>query len=206
MEVPRLSRVLGAVALATSLAGAFAPSSGASAFLNKKVQYDKRGLESFSVPSASMEPTLLPGDTVLVQKQGEGSRALGIGDIVVFRRPPNDAAKGVKDLIKRVVALPRQTVSVANCRLYVDGSELAQPYLPSGWQDKSSEYCTGWPSEGCSGKCLSDPYKVPAGSLFVLGDNRGDSCDSRYWGALPLGLVVGRVVEIVRKGRVATLR
>ena len=78
---------------------------------------------------------------------------------------------------------------MANCAVYINGKELAQPYLPKGWQNPSSEYCTTWTSN------LPDPYKVPKGYFFVMGDNRKDSYDSRYWGPLPASYIVGQGVR-----------
>ena len=143
-------------------------------------------IQAFYIPSPSMVPTLEPGDRVLVNKLSYDFHSVHIGDIVVFRRPPADTTLGIDDLIKRVVALPGQTIYVNDCRVYVNGKEESQPYLPKGWQDPNSEYCTTWTTD------LPNPYKVPAGDFFVMGDNRKDSYDSRYWGPLPANYIVGR--------------
>jgi signal peptidase I len=148
-------------------------------------------IEAFYIPSSSMVPTLQVGDRVLVNKLAYDFHPVHQGDIVVFRRPPHDSSLGISDLIKRVVAGPGQTVYVANCAVYVDGKQMAQPYIP-GWQNPSSPYCTTWPTSGCAGACLPNPYKVPQGYYFVMGDNRKDSYDSRYWGPLPASYIVGR--------------
>ena len=136
-------------------------------------------IQAFYIPSPSMVPTLKPGDRVLVNKLSYDFHSVRIGDIVVFRRPPADTTLGIDDLIKRVVALPGQTISVSNCRVYVNGKAENQSYLPAGWQNPSSEYCTVWTTN------LPNPYKVPAGDFFVMGDNRKDSYDSRYWARCP---------------------
>ncbi len=143
-------------------------------------------IQAFYIPSPSMVPTLKPGDRVLVNKLSYDFHSVHIGDIVVFRRPPADTTLGIDDLIKRVVALPGQTISVSGCRVYVNGKAENQSYLPQGWQDPNSEYCTVWTTN------LPNPYKVPAGDFFVMGDNRKDSYDSRYWGPLPANYIVGR--------------
>jgi signal peptidase I len=145
-------------------------------------------VQAFSIPSQSMEPTLQPGDRVLVDKLATDFGAVSTGDIIVFRRPPADASP-IDYLIKRVIAGPGQTVYVANCKVYVNGKELRQRYLPNGWQDPSSEYCTVWDAPGMLE--LPDPYTIPAGHYFVMGDNRKDSDDSRYWGLVPANYVVG---------------
>jgi len=145
-------------------------------------------VQAFSIPSQSMEPTLMPGDRVLVDKLASDFSPVRTGDIVVFRRPPADTS-AVNDLIKRVIGGPGQSIYVANCKVYVNGKELIQPYLPEGWESPSSEYCTVWDAPGMLN--LPDPYTVPAGHYFVMGDNRKDSDDSRYWGPVPASYLVG---------------
>jgi signal peptidase I len=153
-------------------------------------------IQAFYIPSASMQPTLYPGDRILVNKLSYDFHSVHDGDVVVFRRPPADTSSDVDDLIKRVIAGPGQTVRVANCRVYVDGKEISQPYLPSGWQNRDSEYCTTWVT-GPGTANLPDPYKVPVGYYFVMGDNRTNSDDSRYWGPLPANYIVGRAFVIM---------
>ena len=139
-------------------------------------------IQAFFIPSASMEPTLFPGDHVLVNKLSYDVHNVNTGDVIVFRRPPADNSSDVGDLIKRVVGLPGQTISVANCRVYINGKELSQPYLPKGWQ--AIQYCTTWVG-GPGTANLHNPYTVPKGEYFVMGDNRMDSDDSRYWADCP---------------------
>jgi signal peptidase I len=149
-------------------------------------------VQAFRIPSQSMEPTLVPGDRVLVQKL---SSSYHDGEVIVFRRPPNDETTD-SNLIKRIIATGGQTVRVSHCRVYIDGKELKQPYLPKGWQDPSSEFCTTWVS-GPGTANLPNPYTVPAGYYFVMGDNRTDSDDSRYWGPVPASYAVGEAVARV---------
>ncbi len=160
-------------------------------------------IQAFYIPSGSMEPTLMRGDRVLVNKLSYDLHAVHDGDVVVFRRPPKDNSTDA-DLIKRVVAGPGQWLSVSNCRVYVNGRQEPQPYLPKGWQDPSSEYCTLWDIPGMLQ--LPNPYRVPAGTYFVMGDNRKDSDDSRYWGPVPANYLVGRAfVRIWPPGRTGLL-
>jgi signal peptidase I len=146
-------------------------------------------VQAFSIPTGSMEPTLEPGDRVLVNKLAYDFHGVHDGDVVVFRRPPRDHST-VDDLIKRVIAGPGQLLHVSNCRVYVDGKREPQPYLPKGWQNPGSEYCTVWDGPGMLD--LPNPYRVPAGTYFVMGDNRKDSDDSRFWGPVPASYLVGR--------------
>ena len=139
-------------------------------------------VQAFWVPTQSMEPTLVPYDRLLVNKLSYDLHPVHDGDVVVFRRPPSDHST-VGDLIKRVIAGPGQWLRVTGCKVYVDDRLQSQPYLPKGWQDPSSEYCTLWDLPGMLN--LPDPYQVPPGDYFVMGDNRTDSEDSRYWAPCP---------------------
>jgi signal peptidase I len=160
-------------------------------------------VQAFSIPTGSMEPTILPGDRVLVNKLAYDLHAVHDGDVIVFRRLPTDISTD-KDLIKRVIAGPGQWLSVSGCKVYVNGKEEPQPYLPKGWQGAGSEYCTVWDAPGMLD--LPDPYHVPTGTFFVMGDNRKDSDDSRYWGPVPASYIVGRAfVRIWPPGRLGPL-
>ena len=88
--------------------------------------------QAFYIPSDSMEPTLKPGDRVLVNKLSYDLHAVHRGDIVVFKRPPNDSSPGIKDLIKRVIGLPGETHRGQNGQVYINGHELTEPWLPKG--------------------------------------------------------------------------
>lgn len=135
----------------------------------------------FAVPSASMAPTLQVGDRILVEKFDVNRGHLHPGDIVVFRRPPSDQVDpNIADVVKRVVALPGQVVGSSNGHLIVDGQAAAEAYLPSG------AVTTKVPTE-----------RIPAGQYFVMGDNRQDSYDSRFFGPVTGSSVVGRVVAQV---------
>jgi signal peptidase I len=141
--------------------------------------------QTFWIPSASMVPTLEVYDRVLVQKAFFSWRDVREGDIVVFSHPPLDQCGGPGgDLVKRVIALPGQTIYSSGNSIYIDGRLLAEPYLPH--YDP-----LGPPIPDAS---RQHPYRVPSGEFYVLGDNRADSCDSRYWGPIKGSSIVGKVV------------
>lgn len=157
-------------------------------------------VQAFYIPSGSMENTLLINDRVLVSKFIYDFSSPKPGQIVVFVAPPNvtDApvpptgfagfvnsvkeALGLpsteRDFIKRVVATAGETVLVKNATLYVDGRKVNEPYLSAAARTATSMYNYG-------------PFKVPPHDLFVMGDNRGNSDDSRSFGPIPVSSVVG---------------
>jgi signal peptidase I len=135
--------------------------------------------QAFFIPSESMEPTLGVGDRVIVNKLSDG---FGRGDLIVFEKPEGEGGGGVQDLIKRVVGLPGETVSVEGDQVYIDANDgqgprpLDEPYLADGL-DLGADY-------------QGEP--IPEGHVFVMGDNRDESRDSRFFGPVPKGDVVGR--------------
>ena len=141
--------------------------------------------QPFWIPSSSMVPTLSVYDRVLVQKAFFTWRDLHEGQIVVFSHPPLDHCGPQEgDLVKRVIALPGQTIYSSGNSIYVNGRLLAEPYLPHndplGPPIASSHH----------------PYRVPPGEFYMLGDNRADSCDSRYWGPIKGSSMIGTVVLV----------
>ncbi|PLS76297.1 MAG: signal peptidase I [Actinobacteria bacterium] len=130
--------------------------------------------QAFYIPSESMLPTLEKQDRVLVNKVSYRLHKVNRGDVVVFERPPNEAGV-IRDLIKRVVALPGETVEGKNGRVYIDGDVLREPYLPPTT------------TTGTFG-----PEKIPSGHVWVMGDNRSNSSDSRVFGSTPTSSIVGR--------------
>ena len=141
--------------------------------------------QPFWIPSASMTPTLGVYDRILVQKAFFSWHDVHEGDIVVFSQPPLDHCPGPPgDLVKRVIALPGQTIYSSGNTIYIDGRPLAEPYLPSydplGLQIPDAS--------------RQRPYRVPADEFYVMGDNRADSCDSRFWGPITGSSIVGKVV------------
>jgi signal peptidase I len=141
--------------------------------------------EPFYIPSSSMVPTLGVYDRILVQKAFFNWHDVREGEIVVFTEPPADHCGGPPgDLVKRVIALPGQTIYSAGNDIYIDGELLAEPYLP---QDD--------PLGGAiPGASRQHPYRVPPGDFYLLGDNRAISCDSRYWGPIKGSSIVGKVI------------
>ena len=124
-------------------------------------------VQTFYIPSASMHETLVEGDRVLVNKVSYHLHDVHRGDVVVFRKPPNlDVSED--DLIKRVVALPGETVQGRGGKVYVNGAPLDEPYV--------EPLCHGTGDFG--------PTTVPAGTLWVMGDNRCNSSDSRVFGPI----------------------
>ena len=143
--------------------------------------------QTFWIPSSSMVPTLGVYDRILVQKAFFGWQDVREGDIVVFSHPPLDHCGGPQegDLVKRVIALPGQTIYSSGNRIYVNGKLLAEPYLPA--------YDPLGPPIASS----RHPYRVPPGEFYVLGDNRADSCDSRYWGPIQGSSITGKAILVI---------
>ena len=142
-------------------------------------------LAAFYIPSDSMVVTLERGDRVLVNKLSYRLHDVNRGDVVVFERPAGEPDTGIKDLIKRVVGLPGEVVEGRDCRVIVKPvGEPEARYLDEPYTD---------------GRCTSDfgPVTVPAGHLWVMGDNRPDSQDSRFFGPIDEDLVVGRAFVII---------
>jgi signal peptidase I len=146
-------------------------------------------VQTFFIPSGSMEPTLQIGDRILVNKLSYHLHGVDRGNIVVFSRPPTEDCGGaqVNDLVKRVIGLPGDVISLSGGYVYVDGKRLDESWLPSSEQGITVAGPAGNSSN------LAQPYRVPTDNYFVMGDNRTDSCDSRYWGPISKSLIVGKV-------------
>jgi signal peptidase I len=135
-------------------------------------------VQTFYIPSGSMEPTLNIGDRILVDKLSYHLHAVHRGDIIVFARPPGETLEpGVNDLVKRVIGLPGETISAERGQIYINGTPLAEPWLPKGVETGNFS-----------------PVHIPKGYYFVMGDNRPFSSDSRVFGPISGSLIVGRVV------------
>jgi len=146
-------------------------------------------VQTFFIPSGSMEPTLQVGDRIIVNKLSYDLHGVHRGDIVVFSRPATENCGGtqVSDLVKRVIGMPGDLISVSGGYVYVNGQRLDETWLPAEQQGKTQSGPTGYASN------LAQPYRVPANTYFVMGDNRENSCDSRFWGPVAKSLIVGKV-------------
>jgi signal peptidase I len=140
-------------------------------------------MQAFFIPSASMTPTLLEGDRVLVNKLSYRLHDVNRGDVIVFEKDPETSAiDPTKDLIKRVIGLPGENLAIEGGNVYINGQQLQEPYLqPNVTTSQGTTPCT-----------LDKPCTVPNESVFVMGDNRPNSKDSRYIGAIPEDKIVGR--------------
>jgi len=159
-------------------------------------------VQAFKIPTGSMENNLLIGDHLLVNKfvlgpsESRLERALlplgtiRRGDVVVFKYPEEPE----RDFIKRVIGLPGETIELKQKKVYVNGTPLDEPYVhflePPGAAGSASEVTSLDVRERFG------PVTVPADRYFVMGDNRDNSQDSRYWGFLPRDYVKGRALII----------
>lgn len=153
-------------------------------------------VQAYKIPSGSMIPTLLIGDYLLVNKLAYGVRNPIKNDFIYFRRLPERQEIVVftyplnkkLDFIKRVIGLPGDTVQIINKKVYVNGKLLKEPYVQ--FTDPEN-----YPKE-ISPRDNYGPVKVPQGHIFVLGDNRDQSYDSRFWGFVPINYLKGRALII----------
>jgi len=159
-------------------------------------------VQAFKIPTGSMENNLLIGDHLLVNKFVFGPTSSSVerallpigavnrGDVVVFKYPEAPD----RDFIKRVIALPGETMELRQKKVFINGKPLEEPYVhflePPG---SSSEFheTTSFDLRERYG-----PVTVPANQYFVMGDNRDNSQDSRYWGFLPRDYIKGKALVI----------
>lgn len=161
-------------------------------------------VQAFYIPSESMVPTLEVGDRVFVNKLAYDIGDIGRGDVIVFENPHPEqlAGRGVvigflhwlgegiglaqpanEDFIKRVIALPGETIEIRDDVVYIDGEPLDEPYLTKAATRQNGDYPL---------------TRIPPGDLFVMGDNRGNSADSRYGlGLVPVDKVIGRAFVVI---------
>ncbi len=183
-------------------------------------------LQAFKIPSASMNNTLVEGDHLFVNKAAYGFRIpftksrmsekpIKRGDIIVFEFPAKsrrqlncgETSQFGRDFVKRVVALPGETVEVKQGRLWIDGEQAPQQAYEiyknvdrtdNVIVDDAEEYQRIWQQHRLDNYLSTElrdnfgPVKVPANTYFVMGDNRDDSCDSRFWGPVPKENIKGK--------------
>lgn len=141
-------------------------------------------VQAYEIPTGSMEDTIQIGDRVFSEKITYYFTEVQQGDIVTFTDPTGSG----ETLIKRVIAVGGQTVDLQDGFVYVDGEKLEEPYTEG---KESVELTSTYRNEE-----IGFPYTVPEGSIWVMGDNRTNSSDSRYFGAVPLENVSGHAVFI----------
>ncbi len=157
------------------------------AFLIRAVAF-----QAFYIPSESMEPTLQIKDRLLVNKLSYKLHDVHRGDIVVFEKPPGEASK-INDLIKRVIALPGETISQQGSDLYIDRGQGPQKLTETYIKDHGDIGQTLTWVQGCANPSTeTTKCTIPSGHVWVMGDNRGHSHDSRFFGPIDNDLIVGR--------------
>lgn len=142
-------------------------------------------VETFVVPSGSMLETIQEGDTLVGEKITYRTSSPKQGDVVTFRDPESSGTT----LIKRVIATEGQTVDLIDGVVYVDGEPLDERYTDG----KPSEPLT---VHSGTTDAITYPYTVPEGCIWVMGDNRTNSLDSRYFGAIPVSSVTSHALFI----------
>ncbi len=159
-------------------------------------------VQAFKIPTGSMENNLLIGDHLLVNKFAVGPTASGLerallpiatirrGDVVVFKYP----VEPDRDFIKRVIGLPGEALEVRGREVLINGKVLEEPYVhylePSAAGSDTSEVTSSEVREEYG------PVTIPPDQYFMMGDNRDNSADSRYWGFLPRDYIKGKAVVI----------
>ena len=156
-------------------------------------------VQAFKIPTGSMENNLLVGDHLLVNKFIFGPTASGLerallpvtnikrGDVIVFKYPEDPE----RDFVKRVIGLPGETLEIREKKVYINGKPLDEPYVhflqPAGAYGEFAAYDV---------RERYGPVTVPASQYFMMGDNRDNSQDSRYWGFLPREYIKGKALLI----------
>ena len=148
-------------------------------------------LQQFYISGPSMETTMFTDDRVLVNKLSYRLHDIRRGDVVVFDRVTmNGNTVAHDDLIKRVVALSGEAIEIKNCDVYINDTKLTEDYLPE------NDVSNPDPAARCRVVSMRR-ITVPEGHVFVMGDNRPESFDSRSFGSIPESLVIGRAFAVV---------
>lgn len=142
--------------------------------------------EPFIIPSASMEDTLRVGDRLVGEKVSYRMGSPKAGDVVTF----SDPEKPGQILIKRVIATEGQVVSLDGGKVVVDGVALDEPYTDGKPSEPLAGHAASLPSD------VTYPYTVPKGYVWVMGDNRTNSQDSRYFGAIPVSSITSKAAFV----------
>jgi signal peptidase I len=140
--------------------------------------------KGYKIPSGAMKPTLLVGDHLIADMGYRGKNEPERGEIIIFKFPPDPS----KDFIKRIIGLPGEKIEIIGREIYINGKLLNDKY---GYYENRDE---SWGSP--AGKCKYCSVTVPNDHYFVLGDNRENSQDSRYWGFVPLRSIRGKALYI----------
>jgi signal peptidase I len=140
-------------------------------------------VETYSIPSGSMEPTLQPGEHIVVSKLSYHIGTPQRNQVIVFHAPTGNTCLGhvAQDLVKRIIGLPGERISGTGVQPLINGHPISQPYQLGG--------VVGGP--------IIKPQTIPPNNYFVMGDNRGDSCDSRYWGTVPRAAIIGKAEFVI---------
>ena len=145
--------------------------------------------QQYYIDGPSMQTTLMPEDRVLVNKMSYKLHDIHRGDVIVFDRVTNEVQHD--DLIKRVLGLPGETLEIRSCIVYIDGVQVDEPYL-NPEQTSQVE-----PSARCGSHTDMAPVVVPEEMVFVMGDNRVQSFDSRDFGPIDTDKVRGRAFVVI---------
>lgn len=152
-------------------------------------------VQAFKIPTGSMRPTLMEGDRIIVNKFIYGAKIPFVnfylpalrnprrGDVIVFVYPEDPK----KDFIKRLIALPGETIEIKDGSIYINGSLNKEPHLYNRYYYNRQESDFAKPGQ---------IIKVPEDSYYVLGDNSASSRDSRYWGFVPRKNILGKAILI----------
>lgn len=145
--------------------------------------------QAFKIPSSSMEPTLQVGDHLIANKLAFRLREPERGEVIIFKFPdPRDR----RDFVKRLVGLPGETITIADGRIHIDGQPVDDPRLERHYYNQGE---LGLVLPGDDRPAVRG-ITIPDNKYFVLGDNSANSSDSRYWGFLPRGDLLGTAAFI----------